>query len=205
MVNVVIVLPRNHYVILALVDAILHIIARSLAMISILSQGSHRAGQYTAHYCPGADCDLLGFHHVGERYVFVPHICHQRSCRCEHGRLQRIPHCGHQRRMQLYVPMGTASHPSVCIWKFEGWSASPPMCFQNENIVPGDYTTWMRLNRAWCPIGFTWVLLEPFEPLQKALQWVENDMPQQPIRFGLICAIHGVLDQLPMPKSSTFR
>lgn len=70
-----------------------------------------------------------------------------------------------------------------CIQKFEGWSHKPPLCFQNENIVPGDYTTWMHLNRIWCPLGFIWVLLEPFEPLQRALQLVENDLAGQPMRY----------------------
>lgn len=75
-----------------------------------------------------------------------------------------------------------------CIRKFEGWSHKPPRCSKNDNIVPGDYVTWMRLNRIWCPIGFTSILLEPFQPLQKALQRVENYLAGQPMRFwGYLC------------------
>lgn len=68
----------------------------------------------------------------------------------------------------------------LCIRDFDRWSNEPPLCFQNENIVPGDYTTWMSLDRFWCPVGFLWVLLEPFELLHAPVRWTEDKLPLMP-------------------------
>ena len=75
-----------------------------------------------------------------------------------------------------------------CIEKFENWSSEPPLCFQNENIVPGEYQLWMSVQRVWFPLGFGWMLCQPFDTLRKSLDWVEDELPTKPRqRWTRIC------------------
>lgn len=71
----------------------------------------------------------------------------------------------------------------LCIRDFDKWSDEPPLCFQNENMVPGNYTTWMSLDRFWCPVGFVWVLLEPFKSLRAPMRWIEDGLPLKPKEY----------------------
>jgi hypothetical protein len=71
----------------------------------------------------------------------------------------------------------------LCIHEFGRWSSKPPLCFQNENVVPGNYIVWMSLDRFWCPLGFLWVILEPVETLQKPISWIEDSLPKMPREY----------------------
>ena len=73
---------------------------------------------------------------------------------------------------------------SLCISEFNTWHSSSPRCFFDDSKVPFWYTTWMKVDLAWTPLGWMWYILETFSRAQPVATLLKqlNEMPMNASR-----------------------